>query len=153
MNSVIYTKSFLENPEELFHILLEKAKQWNKINYFKRHVCHYTFDIDELNAVLSNIETNYSRQVMGVFLNYYEDGNEYAPYHADKYNFDTLLMSLGATRTLRYKENKTKTNYDYVLNSGDLLFVPDEINKYYKHSLLKTKKVNEPRISILIFLQ
>lgn len=51
---------------------------WNKINYFKRHVSHYSFNIEELNHICLAIETQFSRKVKGAFLNYYEDGNEYA---------------------------------------------------------------------------
>jgi alkylated DNA repair dioxygenase AlkB len=152
MNSVIYIPCFLENPEEIFNEI-HKNTEWIKTNYFKRHICHYEYNIPLLNNILSNIENQFSKKVIGAFLNYYEDGNEYAPYHSDKYECDTCLLSLGTTRTLRYKDNLTKTNYDYVLNTGDLLFIPDEVNNNYKHSLLKTKKVNTPRISILIFIK
>lgn len=89
----------------------------------------------------------------GAFLNYYENGDEYAPYHADKYGCDKCLLSLGTTRTLRHKDNETKENMDFVLNSGALLFIPNEVNHRYKHSLLKTKKVKEPRISIIVFFE
>lgn len=147
-----YTPLFVENADALFDTILQNT-QWNKINYFKRHVSHYQFNVKELNDIFLNIETQFSRQVTGAFLNYYEDGNEYAPYHADKYNCDSCLISLGTTRTLRYKENTTKENTDYILNNGDLLYIPDEINNNYKHSLLKTKKVDTPRISILVFLK
>jgi alkylated DNA repair dioxygenase AlkB len=152
MNTIIHTPLFLENSEELFNIILQNT-EWTKINYFKRHVSHYGFNIPKLNVILLDIEKQFSRKVIGTFLNYYENGNEYAPYHADKYNCDTCLISLGTTRTLRYKSNETKENVDFILNSGDLLFLPNETNNNYKHSLLKTTKVNKPRISILAFLQ
>jgi alkylated DNA repair dioxygenase AlkB len=152
MNTIIHTPLFLDNSEELFNIILQNT-EWSKINYFKRHVSHYGFNIHNLNVILLDIEKQFSRKVTGAFLNYYENGNEYAPYHADKYNCDTCLISLGTKRILRYKENKTKENVDYVLHSGDLLFIPNEINNNYKHSLLQTKKVDKARISILIFLE
>lgn len=152
MTTIIHVPLFLENAEELFSIILQKT-DWIKIDYFKRHVSRYAGNMKELNSILSDIASQFSRTVTGAFLNYYENGNEYAPYHADKYNCDTCLISLGATRILRYKENNTKTNVDYVLNSGDLLFIPNEMNNNYKHSLLKTKKVDKARISILVFLE
>jgi alkylated DNA repair dioxygenase AlkB len=152
METIVHTPLFLENADELFEIIYRNTL-WSKVNYFKRHVAHYLFNIEKLNAILSDIENLFSRKVVGAFLNYYEDGNEYAPYHADKYGCDTCLLSLGTTRTLRYKENTTKENTDFVLHSGDLLFIPNDINNNYKHSLLKTKKVNKQRISILVFLQ
>lgn len=152
MNSIIYTPLFLENADKLFNTILQQTS-WAKINYFKRHISHYKYNIHELNIILLDIEKQFSRKVTGAFLNYYEDGNEYAPYHADKYDCDTCLISLGTTRVLRYKENTTQENIDYILNNGDLLFIPNEINNNYKHSLLKTKKVNKARISILVFLE
>lgn len=152
MSSIVHTPLFLENPDRLFNIIYLNTP-WEKINYFKRSISHYQGNINELNIVLMNIEKQLSKKVTGAFLNYYEDGNDYAPYHADKYNCDTCLLSLGTTRTLRYKENTTKENTDFVLNSGDLLFIPNEVNNNYKHSLLKTKKVTSSRISILIFLE
>lgn len=155
MNSIIHIPLFLENTDKadkLFNIILQQI-QWTKTDYFKRHTAHYEFNINELNIVLADIEKQLKRNVAGVFLNYYVNGDEYAPYHADKYDCDTCLISLGTTRTLRYKKNTTKENTDFVLNSGDLLFVPNEINNNYKHSLLKTKKINNSRISILVFLE
>lgn len=152
MNSIIYTPLFLENADELFNTILQQTS-WTKINYFKRHISHYQSNIHELNIILLDIEKQFSRKVIGAFLNYYEDGNEYAPYHADKYGCDTCLISLGTTRVLRYKENTTQETIDYILNSGDLLFIPNEINNNYKHSLLKTTKVDKARISILVFLK
>ena len=152
MTSIVYTPLFLENADELFQIIHDQT-EWSKIHYFKRHVSHYEGTIPSFNRVLLDIETQFARHVTGAFLNYYEDGQEYAPYHADKYECDTCLLSLGATRTLRYKDNVTKVNTDFVLNSGDLLFIPNDVNDQYKHSLLKTKKVDKARISILVFLE
>ncbi len=138
MNSVIYTPLFLEksDADTLFNIIYQETS-WTKINYFKRQISHYEYNIYRLNIILLQIEQQFSKKVVGAFLNYYEDGNDYAPYHADKYNCDTCLLSLGTTRTLRYKNNTTRENIDYVLHSGDLLFIPNEINNDYKHSLLK----------------
>jgi hypothetical protein len=108
MTSIIHTPLFLKNADELFHIILQKT-HWTKINYFKRHVSHYLYNIHELNVILLDIEKQLSRKVTGAFLNYYEDGNEY---HADKYDCNTCLLSFGTMRTLRYKENTTKENID-----------------------------------------
>lgn len=150
--AIAHTPSYLEKEEAdtLFQILLNTVV-WEKVHYFKRHVSHYEFNVPMLNEILHNMQLQFSKKVSGAFLNYYEDGNEYAPYHADQYHCDSCLLSLGTTRTLRYKENNTKENTDYVLQNGDLLFVPDAINATYKHSLLQTKKVHDPRISILVF--
>lgn len=154
MSNIIHVPSFINETEsqKLFKILKEKVT-WEKVNYFKRHVSHYDFSIKELNNVLRLITQHFQREIIGAFLNYYENGIEYAPYHSDKYKCDTVLLSLGTERILRYRHNTDKNNIDYNLKSGDLLYVPDEVNNDYKHSLLKRLRLVESRISILIFFK
>ena len=54
---------------------------------------------------------------------------------------------------LRYKNNTTRENVDYELDSGDLVFIPDSVNQTHKHSLIKRSRHIEPRISVLVFLK
>lgn len=163
--NINYVPKFIDDAEAstLFQVL-QNAISWNKLNYFKRSVSHYEGNVPQLNEIILQVQNNFQgtaareqsslgRNVEGVFLNYYENGNDYAPYHADKYNCDTCLISLGETRILRYKHNTTGENTDYNLANGDLLFIPDEINNNYKHSLLKRTKITGSRISILLFFK
>lgn len=152
--NINYVPKFIDNTEAstLFQVL-QNAISWNKMNYFKRSISHYEGNVPQLNEIILQVQNNFERSVEGVFLNYYENGNDYAPYHADKYNCDTCLISLGETRILRYKHNTTGDNTDYNLANGDLLFIPDEINNNYKHSLLKRTKISGSRISMLIFFK
>jgi alkylated DNA repair dioxygenase AlkB len=152
MDKIIYIPNFIENDNlQIYNSIYNKTK-WNKINYFKRSVSHYDGNIDEINNIIIKIQETFGKNVISAFLNYYENGNDYAPYHSDNYGCDACLVSFGTSRILRYKENSTKINTDFILNEGDLLFIPDEINNNYKHSLLKRTKINSPRISILFFL-
>ena len=152
--NINYVPKFIDDAEAstLFQVLQSNIS-WNKLNYFKRSVSHYEGNVPQLNEIILQVQNNFRRNVEGVFLNYYENGNDYAPYHADKYNCDTCLISLGETRILRYKHNTTGENTDYNLANGDLLFIPDEINNNYKHSLLKRTKITKSRISILFFFK
>ncbi len=152
--NINYVPKFIDDAEAsaLFQVL-QNAISWNKMNYFKRSISHYEGNVPQLNEIILQVQNNFGRSVEGVFLNYYENGNDYAPYHADKYNCDTCLISLGETRILRYKHNTTGDNTDYNLANGDLLFIPDEINNNYKHSLLKRTKISGSRISMLIFFK
>jgi alkylated DNA repair dioxygenase AlkB len=150
---IIHIPQFVDatKADALFNTVLNSTS-WENINYFKRNVSHYKGDLPELNELITTIEKAYSRQIVGAFMNLYRDGNEYAPYHADKYDCDCCLFSLGTMRILRYKHNINKNEQiDYELNNGDLLFIPDIVNENYKHSLLKRTKVKDPRISILFF--
>ena len=88
-----------------------------------------------------------------MFLNYYQDGSDYCPYHADVYNCDTITLSLGATRDFLVKENGKGTKASkYTLTTGDLYYMPHSIHKTYKHSIPVRKGVSEGRISILFFV-
>lgn len=154
MDTIIHIPNYVDsnNTSNLFNAIYSQTN-WNKLNYFKRSVSHYDGNIDELNEIILQIEENFNKMVNSAFLNYYENGNDYAPYHSDNYGCDVCLLSLGTSRILRYKENKTKQNTDFILHDGDLLYIPNELNKTYKHSLLKRTKIESSRISILFFLK
>ena len=154
-NNIIQIPNFVNN-NNLFNSLMCNIK-WQYSNYFKRYYKHIDYNIlsnnNELLTIINNIENNFNKKVYSIFLNKYENGLHYAPYHSDKYECDICLLSLGTTRILRYKHNLTKDNTDYILKDKDLLYIPNKVNNYYKHSLLKRTKINEPRISILFFLK
>lgn len=154
MDTIIHIPNYVDsnNTSNLFDVIHSQTN-WNKLNYFKRSVSHYDGNINELNEIILQIEENFDKMIHSAFLNYYENGNDYAPYHSDNYGCDVCLLSLGTSRILRYKENKTKQNTDFILNDGDLLYIPNELNKTYKHSLLKRTKIESSRISILFFLK
>ena len=107
METIVHIPSFVDDTTSLFHALRTQLR-WERHNFFKRMICHYMGESHELNILVQTIERTFNRQVEGVFLNYYEDGNDYAPYHADKYNCNTCLVSLGTMRTLRFKHNTTE---------------------------------------------
>ena len=86
--------SFVGAPDALFANLRDTIK-WERVEYFKRKINHYRPDSDELNRVLCKVQQIFDRPIMGAFLNFYESGNDYAPYHADKYGTDCVLISLG----------------------------------------------------------
>lgn len=156
MSNIVHIPSFISKQQsELIYNELLTTIEWEKSTYFKHNFAHYELNglSKELNVLLWCVQCSLHKTVVSAFLNYYETGNDYAPYHADKYGCDTCLVSLGTTRTLRYKHNDTKLNTDYVLNDGDILIVPNETNNDYKHSLLKRTKLSTGRISILILLQ
>jgi hypothetical protein len=62
-------------------------------------------------------------------------------------------MSFGATRkfSIRRKNDKSKDSQNYNLSNGDLFYFTPEINKEYEHSIPKTKRVKDPRISVVFF--
>lgn len=86
-------------------------------------------------------------------LNYYPSGSEGMGYHADdekELGDEPLIasLSLGAKRKMSFKHKKTQDRIDLYLASGQLIIMAGVTQQYWKHSITKTKKVNEGRISL-----
>ena len=86
-------------------------------------------------------------------LNYYPSGDEGMGYHADdeKELGDQPIiasLSLGATRKFVFKHKKTQDKVELYLESGQLIVMHGATQKYWKHSITKTKTVHEGRISL-----
>ena len=86
-------------------------------------------------------------------LNYYPYGDEGMGYHADdeKELGDQPIiasLSLGATRKFVFKHKKTQDKVELYLESGQLIVMHGDTQKYWKHSITKTKTVDEGRISL-----
>lgn len=83
--------------------------------------------------------------VKDVFLNYYQNGIDYCPYHRDQYGTDVYTLSLGDTRDFLVKPDGTGTKATkYTLNSGDLYFMPESLHKTHRHSIPKRKNQTKP---------
>ena len=86
-------------------------------------------------------------------LNYYPSGDEGMGYHADDEkelcNQPIIAsLSLGATRKFVLKHKKTQDKVELYLESGQLIVMHGATQKYWKHSITKTKTVHEGRISL-----
>ncbi|WP_201528691.1 alpha-ketoglutarate-dependent dioxygenase AlkB family protein [Psychrobacter frigidicola] len=86
-------------------------------------------------------------------LNYYPSGSEGMGYHADdekELGAQPLIasLSLGATRKMLFKHKKTQDRVDLYLASGQLVVMAGVTQEYWKHSIAKTKKVHNGRISL-----
>ena len=86
-------------------------------------------------------------------LNYYPSGDEGMGYHADdekELGHQPIIasLSLGATRKFVLKHKKTQDKVKLYLESGQLIVMHGATQKYWKHSITKTKTVSEGRISL-----
>ncbi|AYV86144.1 MAG: hypothetical protein Solumvirus1_19 [Solumvirus sp.] len=78
-------------------------------------------------------------QHLGVYINYYQDGNDYTPNHSHPKQFQ-IVISLGATRTLNVGKKS------YKLNNGDFIIFGSSV-----HGVPKEPEVKDGRISIATF--
>ena len=101
----------------------------------------------ELSAIGIDVEFN------SCLLNYYPSGADGMGYHADdekELGQQPVIaaLSLGATRKFVFKHRKTQDKVELYLESGQLIVMHGHTQSYWKHTITKTKTVNEGRISL-----
>lgn len=86
-------------------------------------------------------------------LNYYPSGTDGMGYHADdekELGTQPVIasLSLGATRKFVLKHKKTQDKVELHLESGQLVVMHGDTQKFWKHTITKTKTVATGRISL-----
>ena len=109
------------------------------------HVKHHIEQ--QLSKIGINAEFN------SCLLNYYPSGDDGMGYHADdekELGHQPVIasLSLGATRKFVFKHKKTQDKVELYLESGQLIVMHGDTQKYWKHTVTKTKTVLEGRISL-----
>lgn len=110
---------------------------------FTRKAKPLTYDSDDtvknlLDIALAKIGGNWD--ILGVYLNYYRDGNDFTPSHTHN-GTSQLVISLGATRHLQLG---TK---EFALKNGDVIVFGSSA-----HGVRKEPDVRDGRISIATFM-
>lgn len=91
-----------------------------------------------------------------LFVNWYENGNEYIGPHSDdeselKKKSEILSISLGATRTFRIRCKKTKEiKEDIELKHGDVVVMKPKMQKYWTHEIVKIGGNKGKKVSMRI---
>lgn len=107
--------------------------------------------------VLMNLKKRVEERSGEIFnsclLNLYHDGSEGMGWHSDDEPSlvrDSAIasVSLGVDRKFSLKHRETKETVSLMLEKGSLLVMKGETQRYWVHSLPKTKKVDSPRINL-----
>jgi len=96
-------------------------------------------------------EASFECSVRSVWCNYYQSGNDYTPPHQDNYAAHVITYSFGGSRRFICENLNDKTKKEYLLSHGDVFYFSPEFDRQHKHSIPKTKKAVDPRISIVLF--
>lgn len=148
--------------------LLHDQIEWTKVQFRKgvnlpRLVQKYDRPLTIQNGVpevlidLKNqIETVFETDVHGIWCNLYESGKDWTPPHKDDYGSDVFTLSFGGSRVCNFipdnvNDSKYNKKISYTLNDGDLLYFSPLIDSKHKHTIPKTTKKVDPRISIVFF--
>lgn len=86
-------------------------------------------------------------------LNHYPSGAEGMGYHADdepELGAQPIIasVSLGVERKFVLKHKNSKTKVELLLQSGQLIVMRGDTQRYWKHTITKTKTVKQGRISL-----
>lgn len=91
-----------------------------------------------------------------ILFNHYRDGSDSVSWHTDAEkelgNKPVIAsLSLGGSKVFKMREIADKSNKrDFLLENGDLLIMRGDTQKYWEHSVPKTKKHNDSRINLTI---
>lgn len=116
-------------------------------------------------AVIEKIQSFFNMDVNATRFNLYDTIEEWKPYHHDAAALDpekakrqniTVGISFGATRSISFQQNGTKTRVDIPLEHGMVYAFGNQINSEWKHgvpplgkNVMRTQGLIEGRISII----
>jgi alkylated DNA repair dioxygenase AlkB len=107
----------------------------------------------ELLSIKTQLEELTQSEFNSCLLNFYHDGNDGMGWHSDdEKELDTnspiASLSLGAQRKFAFRHKVDKTTIPLYLESGSVLIMHSPTQQFWQHTLLKTKKVSNPRINL-----
>ena len=86
-----------------------------------------------LEQLCVRVEADLGCKVYDVFCNRFADPSHGIPWHQDKFGTHIAVLSLGSSRRLEFRHNKTKEVDTYEPLAGDLYFMSLDHNKRYHH--------------------
>lgn len=125
------------------------------IKYVYSNVHHaakeWTKELLEIKGVVEHFTPN--KLYNSVLLNYYRHGNDKVGWHSDDEpelgKEPTIAsVSLGETRRFDLQHKETKEKIQIHLNSGSLLIMGGELQKYWKHQIPAQKKIEGGRVNL-----
>lgn len=159
MDGITYINSFIEEHSSLYK-LLETTVEWDtrmkarKTASFGKAYDYsqisYPFQefTDELNSLVSAIGNVLHFTPNNCLINFYTDGSSSMGYHSDQTdilaeNTGVVIVSLGETRTLRFRsiENKDE-KVDFQLPSGSLIYMTNAVQEKWQHAIPKANTVS-----------
>lgn len=108
---------------------------------------------EELLHVRNDMQNLSGHVFNSVMLNLYRNGRDSMGCHADNetelgHNPVIASVSLGETRLIRFRHNKSRKKFELELKDGDVLIMGGEIQHHWRHELPKTAKEKSARINL-----
>lgn len=126
-----------------------------------RTLCNHNVKDLEVGKILNNWlitffkSMNIEIDILGMFGNYYPDGNATLPHHQDQYNADIVSLSFGAKRLFHFKTGFSGkvVKPSFYLSHGDMIIFDEYMNENYYHGIPLQKQIIEPRINVTCFVK
>lgn len=122
---------------------------YSNINYEFYNFPSYISEIIDKIEIILNYRPN------NCLINYYNESFSRMGYHSDQIeilepNTGILILSLGSSRTMRFKNKNENNLFDVIINSDSLLYMTQETQNKWLHSILPEQgpKSENERISI-----
>lgn len=106
-----------------------------------------------LQGLCGRVEEELGCEVYGTYCNRFADPGHAIPWHQDKFGTHIAVLSLGSSRRLEFRDNKTKAVEAYEPVAGDLYFMSLDHNKRHYHRVCASDDPGaSPRISLVFFV-
>ena len=164
MDGITYIENFIDNPTELFNILTTNVK-WDErmtarktasfgkaYNYSQIDYPFQEF-LPELKEIIEKLKPVIGFEPNNCLINFYMDGKSSMGYHSDQTDIletDTgiAIVSIGEARVLKFRNIENPEQFlIYELTAGSLVYMTQEIQAIWKHSIPKSD-IENGRISL-----
>tara|TARA_B110000438_G_scaffold298702_1_gene347434 strand:- start:1250 stop:1837 length:588 start_codon:yes stop_codon:yes gene_type:complete len=103
--------------------------------------------------IKKNIETASGEKFNSVLANLYRDGSDSMGWHSDdessiKQDTSIASVSFGEQRPIFFKHKTDDISFSIDQSHGSLIIMNGETQKFWKHSIKKSKKLMKPRINL-----
>jgi alkylated DNA repair dioxygenase AlkB len=103
--------------------------------------------------IKKNIETVSGEKFNSVLANLYRDGSDSMGWHSDdessiKQDTSIASVSFGEQRPIFFKHKTDDISFSIDQSHGSLIIMNGETQKFWKHSIKKSKKLMKPRINL-----
>lgn len=164
LNGMTYQENFIKKPTSLFEILRTEV-EWDERMAARKtasfgqayNYSQIQYPFQPFSQPLQEIVTSLSESLGFIpnncLINYYLDGKSKMGFHSDQTDIlskgtGVAIVSLGATRTLRFRNIQNKEFlHDFPLTSGSLLYMSQEIQHGWQHAIPKSDTA-EGRMSL-----
>ncbi len=159
MKGITHIENFIDNTSELFETL-KSTINWDTrmsarktasfgvaYNYSQISYPYQEFSL-ELKQIVKAINQELGFEPNNCLINYYENGSSKMGFHSDQTdilfeNTGVAIVSIGETRTLRFRNIENKDNKkDYKLPSGSLIYMTNAIQEEWQHAIPKSDTEN-----------